>query len=71
MDDVAVCKWIIEQRGQLKTFTEQAAGRADLKRQEVFKKLLEVNNAMVELFWEINIARDREQLERIADPDNY
>lgn len=71
MDDVAVCKWIIEQRSQLKKFTEQAAGHADLKRQEVFKKLLEVNNAMVELFWEINIARDREQLERIADPDEY
>lgn len=71
MDDVAVCKWIIEQRSQLKKFTEAAAGQADPKRQEVFKKLLEVNNAMVELFWEINIARDREQLERIANPDNF
>ncbi|MBA7593464.1 hypothetical protein ES703_00384 [subsurface metagenome] len=69
MDDLAVCKWVVEQRSQLKKFTDQAAGQADPKRQEVFKKLLSVNNAMVELFWEINIARDREQLQRIVDPN--
>lgn len=70
MDDIEVCQWVIDQRSQLKKFTDQAAGRADPKRQEVFKKLLAVNNAMVELFWEINIARDREHLDRIADPNS-
>lgn len=71
MDDREVCEWVIEQRNQLKKFTDQAADRADPMRGEVFKKLLAVNNAMVELFWEINIARDRAHLDRIANSDSY
>lgn len=70
MDDKEVCEWVIEQRDQLKKFTDQAAGRADPMRGEVFKKLLAVNNAMVELFWEINIARDREHLDQLFNPDS-
>jgi len=68
MDDRAVCQWIIDQRAELSKFTEEAAAQAGPKRVEVFKKLLAVNNTMVELFWEINIARDMEHLERIANP---
>lgn len=68
MNDQAVCQWIVDRREELRRFIDQSAGEAKPQRLEVFKKLLAVNNAMVELFWEINIARDREHLDRIADP---
>ena len=69
MDDRAICEWVVNQREVLNKFLDQVAGLGKLGRGEVFKKMLAVNNTLVELFWEINIARDREHLDRIADPD--
>lgn len=70
MNDKQICQWVVDQRVILKKFTDEAAAVAAEKRELVFKKLLVVNNAMVELFWEINIARDKEHKDKIALPNS-
>lgn len=59
--DQEVCEWIVAQRAKLNEFIDTAADEAKPGRSDVFKKLLAVNNALVEVFWEINIARERER----------
>lgn len=68
MDDITICRWAVRQQRTVGKFLEQAAQEAKPKRLDVFHKLITLNNSLVELFWEINIARDNEHLDRIANP---
>lgn len=68
MDDIELCQWVIDKREELDTFIEQAKAKAGPNREEVFKKLLAVNNSLVALFHEVMIAREKEGLVPLAHP---
>lgn len=66
--DVELCQWIINQRAKLKEFQEKEAWAANPARIKVFHNLLQLNNGLVQTFWEVNSAREYEGKEKLASP---
>lgn len=68
MKDTELCKWIIAQRQKIDKMMEDLTKEAGPDKLPIFKKALNINNALVELFWEIMIYREKHSLTPLAYP---
>jgi len=68
MNDVELCKWCLSCRSETEQEIENLAKEADLKKLALFRKLIRLNNALVEVFWEVMIYREKCGLSPLAHP---
>lgn len=60
MNDIELAQWLIDKRHEVNTEIDLITERQDEKALPLFKKLLQLNNALVEVFWELMILRERQ-----------
>lgn len=68
MTDVELAQWLIDRREEVNKQIELIAKSNEYRLIPLWKKLIELNNTMIEVFWELMIYREKGHLIPIAYP---
>lgn len=69
MNDIELAQWLIDRKQEVNTEIGLLLKEQDQKRFPIFRKLLRVNNSLVETFQELMIVRERMGLTPLALPN--